>query len=151
MLGLLPLFHRSNPLVKFTAMNSDLFTNIKIVDLHVNATQPSDAASGLRHMYLRLSARPPSEWQEFFDQQRQFPRHNMWREAWIEGNSIVVDCVPEEIEQYHLRDLKEDVANTNKNYRDYLARIAREREQQKQADQEEKSRLEDLKGRLKFD
>ena len=39
----------------------------------------------------------------------------MWREDWIEGNFIVVDCVPEEIEQYHLRDLKEDVAKTNQN------------------------------------
>ena len=75
----------------------------------------------------------------------------MWREAWIEGNFIVVDCVPEEIEQYHLRDLKEDVAKTNQNYRDYLARVARAQEQQEEREQKEKSRLEDLKSRLEFD
>jgi hypothetical protein len=132
-------------------MNADSFTDIKITGLDVNATQPSQAAPGLRHMYLRLSARPSSEWQELFNQERQFPRHTMWREAWIEGNFIVVDCVPEEIEQYHLRDLKEDVAKTNQNYRDYLARVARAQEQQKEAEQKEKSRLEDLKSRLEFD
>ena len=64
---------------------------------------------------------------------------------------ILVDCVPEEIEQYHLRDLKEDVAKTNQNYRDYLARVARAQKQQEGAEQKEKSRLEDLKSRLEFD
>jgi hypothetical protein len=132
-------------------VNPDSFTDIKIIGLDVDATQPSQAAAGLRHMYLRLSTQPSSEWQELFNQERQFPRHTRWREAWIEGNFIVVDCVPEEIEQYHLRDLKEDVAKTNQNYRDYLARVARAQKQEKEAEQKEKSRLEDLKGRLKFD
>jgi hypothetical protein len=132
-------------------MNPDSFADIKIIGLDVDATQPSQAAAGLRHMYLHLSARPSSEWQQLFDQERQFPRHSMWRKAWIEGNFIVVDCVPEEIEQYHLRDLKEDVAKTNQNYRDYLARVARAQKRQKEAEQKEKSQLEDVKSRLKFD
>lgn len=33
---------------------------------------------------------------------------------------IVVDCVPEEIEQFSLEDLKIDVNNTNQEYREYL-------------------------------
>jgi hypothetical protein len=132
-------------------MNPDSFTDIKITGLEVDATQASDRAPGLRHMYLRLSASPPAEWQQLFDNERQFPRHTMWREAWIEGNFIVVDCVPEEIEQYHLRDLKEDVAKTNQKYRDYLAGVAQAHQQHEAAQQKERSRIEGLKNRLKFD
>jgi len=132
-------------------MNPDSFIDIAIIGLDVDATKPSQVASGLRHMYLQLSAQPPSEWQQLFDQERRFPRHSMWREAWVEGRHIVVDCVPEEIEQYHLRDLKEDVAKTNEKYRDYLGKVARAQKQQQEAEQKEKSRLDDLKSRLKFD
>jgi hypothetical protein len=132
-------------------MNPDSFTDIKIIGFDVDATQPSQTVPGLRHMYLQLSVAPSSEWQQLFDQERQFPRHSMWRKAWIEGNFIVVDCVPEEIEQYHLRDLKEDVAKTNQNYRSYLARVAEAQKKRREAEAKEKSRLEDLKSRLKFD
>jgi hypothetical protein len=132
-------------------MNPDSFTDIAIIGLDVDATKPSQAASGLRHMYLQLSAEPPSEWQQLFNQGRRFPRHSMWRDAWVEGRHIVVDCVPEEIEQYHLRDLKEDAAKTNEKYRDYLGKVAGAQQQQQEAEQKEKSRLDDLKNRLKFD
>jgi len=132
-------------------MNPDSFTDIAIIGLDVDATKPSQAASGLRHMYLQLSVEPPSEWQQLFDQERRFPRHSMWREAWVEGRHIVVDCVPEEIERYHLRDLNEDVAKANEKYRDYLGKVARAQQQQQQAEQKEKSRLDGLKSRLKFD
>ena len=87
-------------------MNRDSFTDIKLIGLDVDATQSSEAAAGLRHMYLRLSAQPSSEWQELFDQERQFPRHSMWRADWIEGNFIVVDCVPEEINSIIYETLK---------------------------------------------
>lgn len=132
-------------------MNPDSFDEIRITGLDVGATQPSQRASGLRHMHLRLSAQPSSEWRQLFDNERQFPRHSMWRAAWIESSFIVVDCVPEEIEQHHLRDLKEDVANTNKKYREYLARVALAQKQQEETEQKEKSRLDELKNRLNFD
>jgi len=67
-------------------------------------------------MHLKLSAHPTAEWAQLFKNQRQFPRHSMWREAWVEGRYIVVDCVPEEIKQYHLRDLNEDAAVVNGEY-----------------------------------
>lgn len=132
-------------------MNPHSFTDIRITGLETAATQPSDRAAGLRHMFLRLSSSPPLEWQQLFDNERQYPRHSMWREAWIQGDFIVVDCVPEEIAQYHLRDLKQDVANANKNYRDYLERVAQVETQQRAAEQQERSRLDELKSRLDFD
>ena len=44
----------------------------------------------------------------------------MWREAWVEDNFIVIHCVPEELEKYHVSDLKEDIVNANTKYRQYL-------------------------------
>ena len=126
------------------------FDDVLITGLAVERTQQSSTAPGLRYMHLTLSARPTAEWGEMFIAERRFPRHSMWREAWVEGDAIVVDCVPEEIEQYHLRDLKEDVANTNQTYRGYLRRVE-EAQQREQSERDvEASRLEDLKGRLQF-
>ena len=127
------------------------FTEIKITGLDVDRTQPSQKASGLRHMYLQLSSSPPAEWVQLFDKERSFPRHTMWRHAWIEGSYIVVDCVPDEIEQYHLRDLREDVNNSNQKYSQFLARSEAQQKAVADEKQNEKERLEELASRLKFD
>jgi len=74
---------------------------------------------------------PPAEWHLFFDQNRSFPRHNMWRKAWVERDCIVVKCALEEIERYHLRDLKEDVAKTNSDY-SQAVKVHHEKEKKKQ-------------------
>ncbi len=39
----------------------------------------------------------------------------MWRRAWIEGDCVVVKCATDELQRYHLKDLKQDVANANEN------------------------------------
>ncbi|MGH7249662.1 MAG: hypothetical protein ACREGC_01690 [Minisyncoccia bacterium] len=126
------------------------FEPIRILDLDVDKTQPSRTASGLRLMHLKLSAHPTAEWAQLFKNQRQFPRHSMWREAWIEGRDIVVDCVPEEIKQYHLRDLKEDVGAVNNAYQNYLNRVAADQERIAKEQQAERERLEAVKAGLTF-
>lgn len=127
------------------------FTDIQITGLNVDKTQPSHKASGLRHMYLGLSSSPPAEWVQLFDQERSFPRHTMWRHAWVEGSYIVVDCVPEEIEQCHLRDLRKNVKNSNEKYIEFLARSEVQKKAEEDEKQIEKTRLEQLASRLKFD
>lgn len=124
--------------------------DIKIVGLDTNLTTESHSGSAMRKMHLRLSDSPPQEWIEIFDGERSFPRHSMWRDAEVSVNHIVVDCVPEEIEQYHLRDLKEDVANANRKYRDYLTRLAQQEERQHKAEVAERQRLNQLRDRLDF-
>jgi len=128
-----------------------VFEDIKITDLEVELTRQSDTASGLRYMYLKLSGSPPSEWSEIFRAEREFPRHTMWRRAWIQGDYIVIDCAPDEIEKYHLRDLKQDVDNSNRKYKDYLALVERKRESARNEKEEEKKKLNDLKNKLNFD
>jgi hypothetical protein len=102
-------------------------------------------------MYLTLSAAPPEEWAQIFEERRRFPRHTSWRNAWIEGASIVIDCVPEEIERVHLSDLKEDVAACNKGYLEWRARAAAAAANRDEEERRERTRLEELQSRLKFD
>ena len=127
------------------------FQDIKIIDLDVNKTKPSNKAPGLRHMFLELSASPPGEWTKFFKNERNFPRHSMWRHAWIEGKYIVVDCVPEEIQQYHLKDLKADVSNSNDKYKEHVNRVADQNERDTNAAKVEAERLGGIKKGLDFD
>lgn len=126
------------------------FADIRIVDLDAGLTGQSDRAPGLRHMFLKLSQAPSPEWVQIFRNERAFPRHTMWRHAWIEGSHIVIDCVPEEIEKYHLSDLKQDVENSNSKYREYLREVHQRETQQKQAEEAEKRRLDELRGKLDF-
>ena len=126
------------------------FKPISIVSLDVGRTEQSKTASGLRLMHLKLSQSPSNEWEILFNNQRQFPRHSMWRGASISGNFIVVDCVPEEIERL-LGDLKEDVSVVNGKYQEYLAKKAAEEQRIAAEQQAEKLRLDQINARLKFD
>ena len=92
------------------------FEEIRITDLDVDLTQPSDEAPGFRRLYLKLSEEPSPEWVKIFEQERRFPPHQIWRNAWVVGAHIVVECVPEELEHFQLNHLKEDVATVNKKF-----------------------------------
>lgn len=65
------------------------FIDIKIVDLDLERSYKPDEGKLLYYMYLKLSTNPSGEWKQIFNAERRFPRHNMWREAWIENDFIV--------------------------------------------------------------
>jgi TIR domain len=119
------------------------FEDIHIVEVNKARTYKPDEESALYNVYLKLSAVPPAEWTEIFDAEREFPRHSMWRRAWIESDYVIVHCVPEEMKQYHLRDLKQDVASSNAKYREYLMRVERQRVSDAQRLDKEKRMLDD--------
>jgi hypothetical protein len=133
------------------ATMSTKFGEIRITGLAAEKTQQSHKAAGLRLMHLTLSLRPSAEWVECFNEARRFPRHGMWRHAWIEGADIVVECVPEEIEQYHLKDLKEDVVTANQKYLEWEARVEAQAARSRDEQEKERLRLEAVKSKLKFD
>jgi len=126
------------------------FKDIKVVGLNVEATQPSGRGGALREMHLQLSDTPPGPWSEIFRNEHQLPRHSMWREAWISGDHIIVDCVPEELKGDHLPYLKEDVANTNQKYRQYLTKVAQQEQRQREAEHKEDQRLKGIRDDLDF-
>ena len=127
------------------------FEEIRITDLDVDLTQPSQEAPGFRRLYLKLSEEPSPEWVRIFERERRFPPHRIWRNAWVLGRHIVVECVPEELEQFQLNHLKEDVATVNKKFLEYAT--ARKAEIWQQLQEQEKARrdLDNLRTRLSFD
>ena len=127
------------------------FEEIRITDLDVDMTQPSQEAPGFRRLYLKLSEEPPREWVRLFEQERRFPPHRIWRNAWVIGGHIVVECVPEELEQFQLNHLKEDVANTNRKFPECAATKKAEILQQLREREEARKQLEELRAKLRFD
>ncbi len=126
------------------------FEEIRITDLDVGLTQPSDEAPGFRRLYLKLSEEPPPEWVTIFEQERRFPPHRRWRNAWVIGRHIVVECVPQELEQFQLNHLKEDVSTVNKKFLECAAAIKAEIRQQLQEQEKARRDLENLRTRLRF-
>jgi hypothetical protein len=127
------------------------FADLRIVGLEEELTVESPEDARLQYVYLRLSQTPPPIWQSFFNDSRKVSRHPHWRRAWIDRKYIVVECVPEEIERHHLRDLKHDVAQANQGCREYLRHQNRADRQKENADRNLRDRLREMKGRLNFD
>ena len=127
------------------------FEEIRITDLDVDLTQPSQEAPGFRRLYLKLSEEPSPEWVRIFERERRFPPHRIWRNAWVFGAHIVVECVPEELEQFQLNHLKQDVATVNKRVSEAAAAKMAEIRQQLQEQAKARRDLENLRTRLSFD
>jgi hypothetical protein len=127
------------------------FEDIRITGLDESKTYKPNPEKLLYDIYLNLSSRPSMDWRDIFMAERSFPRHSMWRKAWIEGSYIVINCVPEKLEKYHLNDLKQDVANSNAKYRKYLYEVIRKEKEEVEKKNYERNKFKDIKTRLKFD
>ena len=127
------------------------FTDIKIVSLEDDLTVESPNNPALRYIYLKLSQTPPPLWTKYFTESRKIARHPRWRNIWIDRKFIVAECIPEELETHHLKDLKQDIANANTNYRKYLELQVRSEGRQRESQSIERDRLREMKSRLNFD
>lgn len=124
------------------------FADISITGVDTANTRNVEGA--LYDVPLILSARPPAEWVAMFDAARSFARHSMWCRARVSGGAVIVQCCLDEVEQYHLRDVTEDVATANTKYRAYLDEVERKRARQAEAAEQERVRIEQALGGLKF-
>jgi len=140
------------PSVKVSKAEETLsnFIDVTIMDLDLERSYKPDESKFLYNMYLKLSTRPSDDWVQIFNAERRFPRHTMWRDAWIEREFIIINCVPEELEKIHLGDLKEDVLNANTKYRQYLFEQAQHEAKEKDHEKTEIEKLQNLKKRLDF-
>jgi hypothetical protein len=126
------------------------FDDIRILGIDSNRLYRPDPQKALYHVYFELSSSPPMEWTQIFDAERRFPRHTIWRRAWVEDKYIVVHCAPAEVKQYHLNDIKQDVGNANSKYREFLRRLAVERAKEAQHEAREQEQLKDAFDGLDF-
>ncbi|MGA7563785.1 MAG: hypothetical protein WBW55_11320 [Desulfobaccales bacterium] len=127
------------------------FEDIKILEVDDSRSYKPDPRKLLYNIYLKLSALPPLDWQQIFEAERRFPRHTMWRDAWIEGEYIIIHCVPDEMGRFHANDLKEDVYNSNSKYRQYLMDEAKKEAQKTDQALSERNQLKALKQKIRFD
>lgn len=124
---------------------------IRIIDLDVGLTQPSDEATGFRRLYLKLSHEPLPGWVHIFEQERRFTQHKIWRKAWIVGAHIVVECAPEELEHFQLNHLKKDVAETNRKFALWAASTHADTMRRGRERAKAQNDLERLRQKLNFD
>jgi hypothetical protein len=132
-------------------VNIDNVEDIKIISLDVDKTRPSSRGSEMRHLYLKLSSTPTQTWMDFFEQSKHLTIEGTERETWFEGNYIVVDCVPDELEKHHLNNLKKHIQFANENYRKFIEESSKKTQDYTIKQKNEKEKLEELKKRLKFD
>ncbi len=125
--------------------------DIRIIGVVKERTRQDQEFSGLQHYYLQLSSRPPSGWGAYFTQARQFPRHSMWRDAWLDGDCVVVKCALDELSRHHVKDLKEDVASSNANYNQAQINLERKRQQEREQQEIETKKRNDALDQLNFD
>ena len=90
-------------------------------------------------------------WKTHFEESRKVSRHPHWRRAWLDRKYIIVECLPDEIEQYHLNDLKHDIARANEGCRAYFQDKRDPHTQKEQLHSQERDRLREMKSRLNFD
>lgn len=126
------------------------FEDIKIIDVAKNKTKKVSPEKELYYVYLELSETPTAEWARIFVNERSFPRHTMWRTAYIEGKYIVINCALEEIKNFHLSDLKIDVKNSNDKYKKIIEERAIEQKKQEEIIKNEKKKIDDALDKLDF-
>jgi hypothetical protein len=124
--------------------------DIRIIGVVKERTRQDRQYSGLQDYYLQLSEKPPQGWENFFKRSRHFPRHSMWREAWIEGDCVVVKCAIDELGCYHVNDLKQDISTANKNYVEAKSTAERKRKLEIEREKAERLKRDQLLENLDF-
>ena len=127
------------------------FEDIRILDLDVSKTTWSRVHDSMRIVYFKLSAAPPDlVWVRYFFEERE--SRVMLRRGgfWLEGAWISLDCVPKEIETYHVPDIQPSIEYANRKYREHLAARKAEQDQAHHAERKDLEELEKVRKRLKF-
>jgi hypothetical protein len=103
---------------------------------------------------LQLSDLPPDKLAEFFSEERQSPRDpepwHLHGRVWFEGDCIMADCVPEDLER-HLDELKISLNRANAAYKNFLIKQSFNREQEPEQYKIQQARLGKIRARLNFD
>lgn len=136
------------------------FDDIKITRVIVeDITEPRNdgtTGSALYSIPFALSAAPSSEWSSLFVQNWNHPSRftTMHRPgiASVHGSIVVLDgTTVEEVERYHRDTLQLAVADTNRQYREWLHKQEQDRASEEYMRAEHRKRVEEASKRIKFD
>jgi hypothetical protein len=149
----------SNPYVNSTISDTK-FEDIVIRRVIIEeVTQPRNdgtQGSGLYTVPFALSCLPPREWAQMFVKNWDYPPSftTMHRPtiAKVSGAMVILDGTTiEEVERYHRDTLVLVLAETNRQYREWIAKDNQERMRQQQERNAHKQNVEDVSKRLSFD
>lgn len=112
--------------------------------------------SALYKVPIKLSANPPIEWAELFEEAWRNPSSFTLRHrpsiASVVGNRVILDGTTlEEVEEIHAQTLKNAVAEANRGYEEYLRREREGEAQEGRRREEHQKHIQDLAKRIKFD
>ena len=127
------------------------FEDIKLVAMDDKASHKSDPNTHMVHVVLTLSASAPHEWAQYFNDRWQNQFYMMKRRASVSGKRLEIYCVPDELQQHHIPELKKVIAETNTAYRSYVDQTELAAAKRAATEASERKKLADLKSKLKFD
>jgi hypothetical protein len=127
-----------------------LFEDVHIVDLDLTKTIWSRVHDSMRVMYLKLDRAPPdNRWMQLFHEERQSRIGVRRRGLWLEEGYISFDCLPNEVETFHLPDIKLSINYANREYRKHLERLRARQQEALAIEQAEVKALAALRTRVR--
>lgn len=129
---------------------SATFEDIEITGIDDKASSRPDSRMALFDIVLTLSKSAPYEWSEYFDALWQRHIYMMKRSASVSGNRLTIHCVPDELEQYHLPELKRVIAEVNQEYGRFFHSQLEQRQQEQRQKNEDGEAIQNLKKNFKL-
>ena len=128
------------------------FEDITIVSINVSASSHTFPASVLMNIVFNLSSTAPGEWSSIFNFRWNHRIYVMKRGAHICADHLEICCAPEELETFHMPELKAVIAGTNQVYRQFLAKERQyEPGQSAKTNLDKDKLLQDLTKNINFD
>ncbi|GLH67740.1 hypothetical protein [Geothrix edaphica] len=127
------------------------FLDIKMTGFDEKASRPVEQGSPIFRMLIDLSGAAPSEWAQYFNQRWSQHFYMRKRRAHVSGNSLTIECVPDELERDHIPELKKVIAETNAAYAKYHAQRQQERAEEEAKKASDSEKLAQIKKTIKFD
>jgi hypothetical protein len=122
--------------------NMKSFRDLKLIGLD---TERSHAiAGGMVRIFFRLSEPPPLGWSYIFTTTWQSVVYPLKRPTGVDGDTIWIDCIPEEVGTYHLERLESAIEQSNKKHREAALLQAIHTSHQLEAEAQLRAKLQDM-------
>jgi hypothetical protein len=128
--------------------------DIRIVGINTDKTRRLNGSDTRYHVYFQLSESPPQAWRDVFQQEWKAlnpTKPELWQEASIDREFLVMHCPLSEIATVYLPVLKKAVAASNTAYRQFEQKQSAEQTRQEDVWKQERETVEDVAKTLRFD
>ena len=131
-------------------MNKNKFDSIKLKKV-IDEQSRRYEDTALYEIVIELSAQAPQLWQDIFNNLWQRNFYMQKRNAFANSYSITITCLPDELQQSHVPELKNVVDQTNTEYQSHLLQKAQYEAALEAQAAVEKEKLKKLSDDISFD